>query len=478
MKLIFTCARLLLGLTGITVFSLIFAANANEITTLLKNKKWDSAARELDLYIRENPEKEWAYSSAAWALENLKRFDEAIARTRTGLVKFPKSEKISTALARILIRKAETLPASDGHPLFIEAATIKSSEYNDYCRARSYRAMGDYATAEKLFKEALTRYPQSERFQNAVPYTMYLQMKAAVAAGDLATVRSTVGKARDALMLPGTKDLPFHYTQILRVGLRELKDRQLFESVYAELFARHPQEPKLYDDYGFQLYANYRLDNPADTQLKKKAIGFRRKAYDLYWRKHTKPAPVRDLEFPLKGRNIIWSEFGGSAMTHNGFSNYCYDFAAVDARRNIRNPGVAKPSNSDYYMFGKPVYAVADGTVSGIIDGFPDNEPGGYSSQANTVTVDHNKYYSFYAHMKLNGITVKVGQRVRRGELLGYVGNSGMSSESHLHFCIDAKSGHAISIPFYFRKMRIEDKKGKITADTRFLREDEVAINE
>jgi murein DD-endopeptidase MepM/ murein hydrolase activator NlpD len=95
-------------------------------------------------------------------------------------------------------------------------------------------------------------------------------------------------------------------------------------------------------------------------------------------------------------------------------------------------------SNSDYYAYGEEVLAVADGTVVTAIDGVPDNEPGAenpYVMPGNTVVVEHAaSVFSAYGHMQPGTIRVKVGGSVRRGATLGLCGNSGSSSEPHLHF--------------------------------------------
>lgn len=72
---------------------------------------------------------------------------------------------------------------------------------------------------------------------------------------------------------------------------------------------------------------------------------------------------------------------------------------------------------------GRPVYAVSGGTV---VDAR-------YSSSAgNFVTVDHGSIRTRYLH--LSKISVKKGQRVSRGQLLGLSGNTGYSAGPHLHF--------------------------------------------
>lgn len=72
----------------------------------------------------------------------------------------------------------------------------------------------------------------------------------------------------------------------------------------------------------------------------------------------------------------------------------------------------------------------------------------------NFITIKHsNEEYSQYAHLKHNGSKVKVGQKVKAGEVIGYSGNTGYSSMPHLHFHVykdnDSKIGwETIKIKF------------------------------
>lgn len=112
------------------------------------------------------------------------------------------------------------------------------------------------------------------------------------------------------------------------------------------------------------------------------------------------------------------------------------DLLVMDERRSThRGDGRA---NRDYYAYGKEVLAVADGTVVVVVDGVPDNPPGELNpmmTTGNLVIVDHGAgVHSAYAHLVPGSARVKVGAAVRRGQVLGACGNSGNSSEPHLHF--------------------------------------------
>ena len=97
--------------------------------------------------------------------------------------------------------------------------------------------------------------------------------------------------------------------------------------------------------------------------------------------------------------------------------------------------------NEDYVCYGRNVLAVADGTVASVLDGLPDRVPGKLppDTTIQNVTGNHvildigNGRYVFYAHLKSGTIKVKVGERVKRGQVLALLGNSGNTSAPHLH---------------------------------------------
>lgn len=97
---------------------------------------------------------------------------------------------------------------------------------------------------------------------------------------------------------------------------------------------------------------------------------------------------------------------------------------------------------------GTEIYATGDGVVSDVI-----NSSRGYG---NTVIIDHGySYKTLYAHQ--SKILVRKGQRVKRGEVIGLVGNTGMSMAPHLHYEVRKNDQPINPINFYFNDLTPEE---------------------
>ncbi len=124
------------------------------------------------------------------------------------------------------------------------------------------------------------------------------------------------------------------------------------------------------------------------------------------------------------------------------------DFSKVDAEGEVLRPsGTPDLSSSQFYGYGADVIAVADGRVVKIEDGIPENVPRidgkvimpvpltDKTVAGNMVALEIGKgQYAFYSHLQPGSLRVKVGDRVRKGQLLGKLGNAGNSVGPHLHF--------------------------------------------
>lgn len=78
---------------------------------------------------------------------------------------------------------------------------------------------------------------------------------------------------------------------------------------------------------------------------------------------------------------------------------------------------------------GVPVVAAADGTVVTI-------ETRGYFGKTIEITHEGDQFKTLYAHLQGYAENLKVGDKVMRGTIIGYVGNTGRSTGSHLHYSI------------------------------------------
>ena len=122
--------------------------------------------------------------------------------------------------------------------------------------------------------------------------------------------------------------------------------------------------------------------------------------------------------------------------------------------------------NEQFYAFGKNVLSPCDGEVVMAVDGVKDNIPGKMNPlfvTGNTVTIrTDNDEYVLLAHFKKGSVLVKEGDQVSKGQLLGLCGNSGNSSEAHIHFHImdgeDMMSAQGAKCYFESLKVNSETK--------------------
>jgi len=97
---------------------------------------------------------------------------------------------------------------------------------------------------------------------------------------------------------------------------------------------------------------------------------------------------------------------------------------------------------------GTPIYATGDGTIQYIIK-FSDKASQGYG---NLIIINHGYgYRTLYSH--INKFKVKIGQKVKRGEVIGYVGNSGLSTGPHLHYEVIKNGSKVNPINYLFHNL-------------------------
>jgi len=122
--------------------------------------------------------------------------------------------------------------------------------------------------------------------------------------------------------------------------------------------------------------------------------------------------------------------------------------------------------NASYHAYNTPILAVADGTVVAAVDGFHENAPHTNKIAVpltltslpgnNVIENIGGGLYVGYAHLIPGSLTVKPGHHVHRGQVLGRLGNSGNSTEPHLHIqgCNGPSFMVCEGVPMEFTRMR------------------------
>jgi murein DD-endopeptidase MepM/ murein hydrolase activator NlpD len=145
---------------------------------------------------------------------------------------------------------------------------------------------------------------------------------------------------------------------------------------------------------------------------------------------------------------------------------YAIDFMGLDPDGRVVRQGPEGSTNEDWPGFGRDVLAVADGVVAesrdGVVDTPPLYEPPPPRSPdladagGNYVVLDIGQgRFVHFAHLKQGSVRVRRGQRVRRGDPIGNVGNSGNTNGAHLHFNVvdHPRQTLAEGLPYVFESI-------------------------
>ncbi|MFT4014225.1 MAG: M23 family metallopeptidase [Paracoccus sp. (in: a-proteobacteria)] len=162
------------------------------------------------------------------------------------------------------------------------------------------------------------------------------------------------------------------------------------------------------------------------------------------------------LHLPFEGEWFVY--WGGRDIKDN--------YHAVDAGQRfaldlliLRNgkSHIADPKSLEsYHCWGQPILSPADGVVMRAIDGLPDQVIGlndTANPAGNHVVIDFgNGEYGFLAHLRQDSVQVAKGDPVTLGQQIGQCGNSGNTTEPHLHFHMQTspKLGHGEGLPAQF----------------------------
>lgn len=145
------------------------------------------------------------------------------------------------------------------------------------------------------------------------------------------------------------------------------------------------------------------------------------------------------VKLPFWGEWIVSQGHDGE-YTHKDEWKHAWDFVIQgNDEKTFKNEG---ENLEDYHCFNKSVTAPGEGVVEEVVDDVHDNPVGEVNLQqnwGNTIVIKHQDgLYSKLSHLKKGTVSVKPGDRVKEGQVIARVGNSGRSPYPHLHFQLQA----------------------------------------
>lgn len=181
------------------------------------------------------------------------------------------------------------------------------------------------------------------------------------------------------------------------------------------------------------------------------------------------------MNLPFNGEWFVY--WGGVTEAQNYHvkevtQQYAYDIMKVkDGASHDGDPLL----NESYFAFGEDIIAPCAARVVTVIDGVPDNIPGETNPQeltGNTIVLQTDRdEYVLLAHLMKGSIFVEEGQDIGKGEILAKCGNSGNSTEAHLHLSLQnaADMEDSIGAKLYFDRIGVN---GEIRLDYLPVKED------
>ncbi|MFQ5709725.1 MAG: M23 family metallopeptidase [bacterium] len=163
-----------------------------------------------------------------------------------------------------------------------------------------------------------------------------------------------------------------------------------------------------------------------------------------------------DMSFPLRNGKYCVIQGGNSRVTNffhrfGESEKYALDIAKLNGFGN-RAKGLTPKKLLDYEIFGDAIFSPCDGTVIEVVDGLPDNVPHKFDIEnptGNHVIISCQEIRVLLAHMMRESVLVKEGDAVISGQGIGKVGNSGNTTEPHLHISAVDNNDIGVLIAFH-----------------------------
>lgn len=175
------------------------------------------------------------------------------------------------------------------------------------------------------------------------------------------------------------------------------------------------------------------------------------------FRAHVYSETPFELQFPFRDGTYLIADGGDGSISnlvnyhyqdarnislrYNKSERYANDIVMIDSFGFEGKHWGNEKSLDDYYIFGENVYSPCDGVIFEVQDGFDDIPPNGtVTDTGNGVVILLDGVYVVLWHLEKGSIVVAEGDTVKAGDLLGTIGNSGITGTPHLH--IQVSRGH------------------------------------
>jgi len=273
-----------------------------------------------------------------------------------------------------------------------------------------------------------------------------LSLTVAMAVGLLIMYSNYFESPKELLLQNEVKELEFYYdklnqdVEVLSKILSNIEHRD--DNIYRVVLGAEPIQKSVRDAGigGADRYADIREKNVEHRDLvialHEKVDKLRRKLYiesksqdevvELAERKEKLFAAIPAIQ-PISNKQLIALSSGYGMRIHPIY------------KVKKMHPGIDFAAS-----IGTPIYATADGKIS-VVDVK-------FSGYGKLVEIDHGfGYRTRYAHM--HDFAVKVGQQVKRGDLIGYVGNTGLSTAPHLHYEVHINGVQVDPVHYFFNDL-------------------------
>lgn len=438
---------------------------------------WAGAKEHLTKALKEFPDDAWLNVFMGYTLMNLKKPAEALPYYEKAYARAPNDKAVAANYAAGLSDQATDLffkqhKFADACPLFQKATLVVPEE------AGHYNSLGNCWRETRHFKESYdafkTFYVLKPELAAQAGYKENFRIgvlagvDALKGAGDMATAKAFAELGAKAY--PHDKEIADKLNLVKGATGDAAGIADPVEKALAEGLALLGQDKVGEADAKFKTASSQAKDHTVDVRIQKayrakvealpydkqmasplqdKVVLYAASSVKAYFKKNPYKQATSFYP-PLGGKFCVGQGAGGKSFHYGLERNYSWDLVACDGGD----------------LMGKPVLATADGTVIGVAMDNADNAknaPVSLSAQPNIIRIQHGQTESQYYHLQKGSATVRVGDKVKKGQQIAAVGNSGVTTGPHLHFMV-MKLNQELTLPVTFSGLYAGPKTAKAGA--------------